>query len=151
DLSKPGVIVTPFGAFEPNPVPGQQIIPRNFGRGPGFFSVNFGVSKTIKFGPAIAPKAMAAATGGAVTTVTATAGNATASTTGAKPPAKPSIQRPYQLGLGIYVNNLLNHTNPGPPVGNMASPFFLKSTGTSNIFFFGPGGGGGSGGNRSVV
>ena len=50
------MIVTPLGAFDPNPVPGQQIIPRNFGQGPAFFSVNFGVSKTIKFGRAIPPK-----------------------------------------------------------------------------------------------
>ena len=32
DLNKPGVIVTPLGAFDPNPVAGQRIIPRNFGR-----------------------------------------------------------------------------------------------------------------------
>src|SRR5205814_5381225 len=30
----PGVIVTRFGVFNPNPRPADQIIPRNFGRGP---------------------------------------------------------------------------------------------------------------------
>jgi hypothetical protein len=32
----------------------------------------------------------------------------------------------------------------------MASPYFLKSTGTSGMFFFGPGGGG-PGGNRQIT
>ncbi len=31
DFTKPGVVNTPFGVFDPNPAPGQAIIPRNFG------------------------------------------------------------------------------------------------------------------------
>ncbi|MGH9917007.1 MAG: hypothetical protein ACRD63_17170, partial [Pyrinomonadaceae bacterium] len=34
DPSKPGVIVTPFGALDPTPGFGDQVIPRNLGRGP---------------------------------------------------------------------------------------------------------------------
>jgi hypothetical protein len=41
---------TPFGNFKLNPVAGDEIIPRNFGNGPGFFSVNMRVSKTWNFG-----------------------------------------------------------------------------------------------------
>jgi hypothetical protein len=41
---------TPFGDFDINPKPGQTIIPRNFGQGPGFFSVNLRVSRTFGFG-----------------------------------------------------------------------------------------------------
>jgi len=48
----PGAIVTRFGTFNPDPLPGEQIIPRNFGQGPGFISVNMGVSRTFGFGPA---------------------------------------------------------------------------------------------------
>lgn len=149
DLSKPGVIVTPLGAFDPNPSPGQKIIPRNFGEGPGSISVNFGINKTIKFGPAIAPKAPPGAGAGAVVS---TAGNVvtnTASPTTATKPARPVVQRPYQLSFSINANNILNHTNQGQPIGNMASPSFLKSIGSSNIFVGGPGGG--SGGNRQVT
>lgn len=143
DLSKPGVIVTPLGAFDPNPVPGQKIIPKNFGQGPAFFSVNVGLGKVYKFGRAIQPKTPPAP---------ASAGGSVVSATGSqKPPAKPEIQRPYSLSFSIYASNALNHTNRGNPVGNMASPYFLKSNGTSGIFFFGPGGGGGSGGNRQVT
>jgi Carboxypeptidase regulatory-like domain/TonB dependent receptor len=140
DLNKPGVIVTPLGAFDPNPVPGQRIIPRNFGQGPAFLSVNFGVGKTIKFGRAIPAKAPPAAANGNVVTA---AGSQ-------KPPPKPQIQRPYSLSFSLYASNALNHTNRGNPSGNMASPYFLKSNGTGGTFFFGPDGGG-SGGNRQVI
>jgi Carboxypeptidase regulatory-like domain/TonB dependent receptor len=152
DLNKPGVVVTPLGAFDPNPAPGQPIIPRNFGQAPIFVSVNFGVSKTIKFGRAIQPKNPPPAAAGNVVT---TSGNVTTtppSTTTAsqKPPPKPQIQRPYSLSFSLNTNNLLNRNNRGVPVGNMASPYFLKSTGTSGMFFFGPGGGG-TGGNRQII
>jgi len=139
DLNKPGVIVTPLGAFDPNPVAGQKIIPRNFGQGSGFLSVNVGIAKTIKFGRAIPAKAPPAAANGNVVTA---AGSQ-------KPPPKPMIQRPYSLSFSIYASNALNHTNRGNPVGNMASPYFLKTNGGSNSFFFGPDGGG-SGGNRQI-
>jgi hypothetical protein len=47
----PGAIVTRFGTFNPDPLPGEQIIPRNFGQGPGSVSANVSVSKTFGFGP----------------------------------------------------------------------------------------------------
>src|SRR2546423_12879959 len=50
DLSRPSVVVTRFGAFDLNPLPGATIIPRNFGNGPVYFAVNMQVSKTWSFG-----------------------------------------------------------------------------------------------------
>ena len=141
DLNKPGVIVTPLGAFDPNPVAGQRIIPRNFGQGPAFLSVNVGLAKTIKFGRAIPAKAPPPPLRTEMWSPPAGS---------QKPPAKPQIQRPYSLSFSIYASNALNHTNRGNPVGNMASPYFLKSNGASNTFFFGPDGGG-SGGNRQIT
>src|SRR6185503_2394778 len=47
----PGAIVTRFGTFNPNPLTGDQIIPRNFGQGPGSINVNLGISRTFGFGP----------------------------------------------------------------------------------------------------
>jgi hypothetical protein len=41
---------TPWGDFDIRPKPGQTIIPRNFGEGPGFFSVNLRVGRTFAFG-----------------------------------------------------------------------------------------------------
>ncbi|PYT04131.1 MAG: hypothetical protein DMF60_16225 [Acidobacteria bacterium] len=48
----PGAIVTRFGTFNPNPLPGDLIIPRNYGQSPGAFTANLSVSKTFGFGPA---------------------------------------------------------------------------------------------------
>ena len=138
DLNEPGVVMTPFGALDPTPSPGQKIIPRNIGRAPGFVSVSLTLGKQFKFGPAIEPKAPPP---GAPRTTDAGA---------AQTPAKPApIQRPYTLGFSISANNVFNRTNEGPPVGNMASPYFLKSPSGSSTFFFGPGGG--SSGNRTIT
>jgi hypothetical protein len=142
DLTKPGVIVTPYGALDPNPVAGQTIIPRNFGNGPHFASVNIGMEKVFKFGRAIPPKAGPANAG--------PGGNVVSATGEQKPPPKQPIQRPYSFALSVYISNVLNHTNKGNPVGNMASPYFLQSTGTNSSFSFGPGGGG-NGGNRLMT
>lgn len=51
DPGDPGAVVTEFGAFNPNPDRGDEIIPRNFGQGPGSVDVNLSVSKTFSFGP----------------------------------------------------------------------------------------------------
>jgi hypothetical protein len=138
DLNEPGVIVTPLGAFDPTPSPGQTISPRNFGRGPGYVTLNLNVSKTIKFGKAIEPKTPPP---GAPRTTDA--GSSTP-----QPPTKQPVQRPYSLVFSINTINLLNRTNKGNPVGNMTSPFFLQSPSGSNNFSFGPGGS--SGGNRLI-
>lgn len=137
DLNEPGVIVTPLGAFDPTPSAGQTIIPRNFGRGPGFASVNMSMGKTFKFGKAIEPK-----------TPPPGAPKTTDATKDQKPPAKQPVQRPYGITLSLNATNVFNRTNRGNPVGNMTSPFFLKSPSGSNNFSFGPGGG--SGGNRVI-
>jgi hypothetical protein len=137
DLNEPGVVVTPFGAFDPTPSTGQKIIPRNFGRGPGFASVSVNVGRSFKFGRAIEPNAPPA---GAPRTTDASA---------PQTPSKPApVQRPYTLAFSMNINNIFNRTNPGPLVGNMASPYFLKSPSGSSTFFFGPGGG--SSGNRVI-
>lgn len=138
DLNEPGVVITPLGAFDPTPSPGQQIIPRNFGRAPGFLSVNLSVSRTFKFGRAIEPKTPPP---GAERTTTATADQ--------KPPQKLPVQRPYSLSFFVNAGNIFNRTNRGAPVGNMSSPFFLQTPSGSNTFFFGPGAG--SGGNRTIT
>jgi hypothetical protein len=57
---------TRYGDFDINPKPGQVIIPRNYGQGPGFFSVNVRVSRTFGFGamPGAAKRAVAQNNGG---------------------------------------------------------------------------------------
>lgn len=53
---------------------------------------------------------------------------------------------PYNLTISINASNIFNHTNPGPPVGNLSSPLFGQSTGlASGGINFGGGGFGGTG------
>ena len=53
DPSKPGVIQTQYGLLDPNPSPGESILGRNYGRGPGQMRVNLRVAKAIGFGSEI--------------------------------------------------------------------------------------------------
>ena len=105
DLSKPGVIVTRFGAFDPNPEPGQQIIPPFYGKGATLFIVSLRASKTINFG---------------------SVGGASAIQPGNKP--REEVKR-FSLTFTTQVQNLFNHTNAGPVIGNLSSPLF----GLSNV------------------
>jgi hypothetical protein len=47
DLTRPGVIITDFGAFDLNPEPGQAVIARNSETGPHELTWGFNVSKAI--------------------------------------------------------------------------------------------------------
>ncbi|HKE24888.1 MAG TPA: TonB-dependent receptor [Bryobacteraceae bacterium] len=50
DLSRPSVVRTAFGAFDLAPMPGETIIPRNYGVGPALVSLNLRLAKTFKLG-----------------------------------------------------------------------------------------------------
>ena len=50
DPSKPGLIQTAYGLLDPNPTPEEQILGRNFGRGPFQIQTNLRVTKTWGFG-----------------------------------------------------------------------------------------------------
>ena len=49
-IGTPGAVLTPYGLLNPNPAPGEQLIPRNFGRTPGSFNTNLNVGKTFGLG-----------------------------------------------------------------------------------------------------
>jgi hypothetical protein len=151
DLSRPGVIVTPFGAFDPNPAPGQQIIPRNFGTAPAFFTTNLRVSKVFSFGviPSDAPAAPASRP--------APAGQQAARPAAANRPAPAAANRPapaapdkrYSLSFSLQIQNLFNRTNEATPVGNLSSPFFGRALGINGGLGAG-GGGSAAAANRRV-
>jgi hypothetical protein len=44
------IVCTRFGNFNLRPAPGDALIPRNYGEGPGYFAVNLRISKTWSFG-----------------------------------------------------------------------------------------------------
>jgi hypothetical protein len=50
DLSRPSVVITKFGAFDTDPMPGQTIVPRNFLNATGMWNLNARVGRTFAFG-----------------------------------------------------------------------------------------------------
>jgi len=127
DLNKPGVIVTSFGAFDPNPQPGQALVPRNFGNGPSYFTVDLRASRTFGLGslPHAAPKSGQPQNGAGV----------------GKPPGnrQSTTEKRYYLTLALQVQNLLNHTNPSLYIGDLSSPFFGRANATAGFYGFGTG------------
>lgn len=99
DPSKPGLIQTSYGLLDPSPTAGETVLPRNYGRGPGSVQFNLRFSKTIGFGPVKAPAGASATRG----------------------------ESRYGLVFTLQMRNLLNHNNPGPIIGNIASPLFGKA------------------------
>ncbi len=100
----PGVVVTPYGAFNPNPAPGAALIPRNYAQGPGFASLNMRFGRTFGFGPE--------------------------SFAGGHHKSKVKLESTdhrYNLTVSVIVRNLFNLTNPGIPIGNLSSPLFNQS------------------------
>jgi hypothetical protein len=117
DLTRSSVVRTRYGNFDTDPMPGQTIVPMNYAQAPGVAVVMLSASKDFHFGPrAAAPLPPA--------------GHAPA-----KPGEKAVLPPPrYRLQVGVWVDNLLNHVNPGPPVGVLTSPLFGKSISLNPIF-----------------
>lgn len=166
------IVCTPYGNFNTRPAAGEELIPRNFGDGPGFFSVNVRVSKTWQFGTIHSNAATSnAPRQGQGQTAPAGGGGRGA---GAGVPRIPgagggpggggggggqrggggfqglsaggSEAKKYTMQFSVNFQNLFNKVNLNSPVGNLSSPFFGQSTSLSGGFGgFGPGGGGGGG------
>jgi hypothetical protein len=123
DMSKPGLIQTPYGLLDPNPTPGETILSRNFGRGPGQIAMNLRVGKTFGFGGERGGKKSADAPA-------LPSGNPTGAATGrglgGLIGALPTTRR-YNLMVSMSVRNLLNHTNAGPINGDITSPLFGRA------------------------
>ena len=51
DLTRASVVRTAYGNFDTNPIPGQTIIPKNYGQGPAAVQVSLNLSKSFDFGP----------------------------------------------------------------------------------------------------
>ena len=121
DPSKAGLIATSYGLLDPNPTPGETLLSRNYGRGPGQISINLRVAKTIGFGSERGGSSAQSSGGGGGTgtALAAVSGRGLGSIIGS-----PTTSRRYNLSLGMSIRNLLNHTNPGPITGNITSPYF---------------------------
>jgi len=137
------IVCTRFGNFNLRPALGESLIPRNYGRGPGFFVLNLRIVKSWSFG-------MMPATAAANSPPPA---DKKAATTAAKPTGSSggSEAKRYTMQFSLSFLNLLNNVNLGTPVGNLSSPFFGQSLNVNQYGGFGPTGSSGAGNRRVFV
>lgn len=159
DLTRPGVVLTSWGAFDPNPLPGAQIVSRNFGEGPGQFTVNLRLSRTWSFGERVGGPSMPGGMPeggppqGAMGGGAPMGGGGRGPMGGGRGMGGPGPMGggfgggsgKYSLQLSASARNLFNSTSPSNPIGNLSSPLFGQSNGLAG---FGPMGG--NAGNRVV-
>jgi hypothetical protein len=136
DPNKLGLIQTKYGLLDPNPTQGEATLSRNYGRGPGPVTVNLRVTKTIGFGPH--REAAAASSRGPGGPEFGRGGGVFSTGAGQGASMPGAAARRYSLSISMSVRNLLNHTNPGPIIGNITSPLFGEANQPA-----GSGGGGG--------
>jgi len=111
-------IDTPYGFLDTLPLPGQPLVERNIGEGPGFLGINLRVSKTWGFG---------------TTKFSGPSGGATSrSGYGGGGPFRGGFdtltEHRYNLTLSVGARNILNHANLNTPNGALTSPYRFEST-----------------------
>lgn len=139
--TQPGAVVTPFGAFDPNPtpLPGEEIIPPYLGTGPNQFTFNLRLSKTFGFGPEReaanknpqdqnrgdrgGDRGRGGPGGGRGGPVFGGGGR---EGMGGMFGPSPS-NRPYNLTFSVSARNLFNNVNLATPIGIITSPRFDQS------------------------
>lgn len=172
DLTKPTVVVTRWGAFDLDPNGAGQIIPRNFGSGPGSLTTNLRISKTFAFGKENASASNRrnqqggeGAGGGrrggfGMPGMGGPGGGGGGGPRGGGGPGGGGGfgggfgggggdgSRRYSMTFSLNFQNILNHTNLANPIGNLSSRLFGVSNSTVGGFG-GFGGGGFGGGNQA--
>lgn len=96
------VVTTRWGFFDTVPIPGETIIPPNFGTGPGRFTLNMHFSKTFVRGKK-------------------------SEGPGASPAGRSGGVHRYSLTFSVYARNIFNNVNLATPIGNLNSPLFGQS------------------------
>ncbi len=94
----------------------NAMIPRNYGSGPSFATVNMRLSRTFGFG-----------------------GEGSSGNGGPFGGGSASNNK-YNLTFSLQTSNLFNNTNAGTPIGNLSSSLFGVSNSLAGGFGFGPGG-----------
>jgi hypothetical protein len=155
---RPGISATPTKYFfdgvylNPNPTPGEAILPRNFGRSPGNVSINLRLSKTFGFGGSRESTRTnrnngdfgggggggggggRGGGGGGQGGGPGGGGFAGGPGGGGGPGGffrglggGTNTGQKYNLTFSVQARNLLNHVNPGPINGIITSPLFDES------------------------
>ena len=127
------IVCTSFGDFNLNPAPGAALIPRNYGNGPSFFTLNLRLAKTWGFGeqtsrPSGGGGGGGRGGGGGGDHYHGSPGNlfGGGGGRGSMFGGGGNGQR-YQLTLSVMARNLLNTVNDADYVGNLASPYFGRA------------------------
>jgi len=113
------IVVTQWGTFNLTPLPGQTVIPPYYGTGPGRFSLNLRVSKTIGFGPENSSGGGAGGPGGPGGRHGHFGG-----AMGGPMSLGSATNRRYNLTFSVNARNIFNNINYAPLVGNLSSPIF---------------------------
>jgi len=150
DLSRSSVVTTTYGVFDTDPIAGQTIIPRNYGRGPGEFTLNLRLSKTFSFGqtaeakqqpmgpPPGGPGGPGGGRGGGPPGGGPGGGLGPGGLSGGGPPPGMfggSASKRYSLEFNVMARNLLNTVNLASPIGNLSSPLFGRSNALAGGMF----------------
>jgi hypothetical protein len=141
--TKSGLISTPYGLLDPNPTPGEPLLGRNAGRGPGQFTVNMRLSRTFGFGPAREGSGAGGGfggpggpPGGGHGPGGGGGGRGGGMMMGGMPGggAGGTTNRRYNLTVALSARNLFNHVNDGPIIGNLTSPLFGQANSLAGGF-----------------
>ena len=143
DSNQTGVIQTAYGLLDPNPSRAEALVPRNYGRGPGQIMLNMRVGRTFMFGSREG-RAPVSTNPGSVSGPPGSGGGQRPGETanpfslGGANAGGGTANRRYSLVVSMQIRNLTNHNNPGPIIGNIASPLFGQANqpaGSGNAIF----------------
>lgn len=144
---------TALGNFNLVPVPGDPLVPLNYGTGPAQFTANLRVSKSFAFGPETKStggqrRGPGGGGGGGGRGGFGGGGGGRGGRAGGfgRPGGGPDgpdgaqgpVSRRYQLTLSAYARNLFNTVNPAPPIGTLSSPLFGQSNALAGFGGNGP-------------
>lgn len=143
DSTRAGVVQTPYGLLDPSPTPGETLVPRNYGRGPGQIMLNMRVGRTFTFGSREGRAPVSTNPGGVSAPGGGPAGPGRGEPTspfslGGASAGAGTVNRRYSLVVSMQIRNLSNHNNPGLIIGNIASPLFGQANqpaGSGNSIF----------------
>jgi hypothetical protein len=125
DLTRPSVVVTQYGAFDTEPMPGQSIIPRNLGEASGSFTVNMRLSKTFGFGKREGAEMVASGPGGGMPSMGGRGpggpGRGGHGPGGFGGPWGGTMNSKYSLTFSVSARNLLNNVNLAAPISNLSA------------------------------
>jgi len=147
--SSTDVMDTKYGTFDLDPSAGTSRVPYNYVTGPGQFSTNLRLSKSIGIGPRTERAAGGGFNGpppggggrgpGGGGPPGGGLGPGGLSSSGGRPPMlDQQASRRYSLNFTVMGRNIFNNVNLSPPVGVLESPLFGKSNALAGGFFSSP-------------